>query len=207
MSPIKDFRKAIELNPKNADAWLWLGVALRRSNQPAEAQKAFDAIASKSIRTAFGPSSSSRKHLVPNSFLTETIARLDSLTSRELSSMPGTLQDFAQAVHNVISICRDAEQGFRGAAQAANEPTMKEMFQQYSAQRAQFAVELQGAVKALGFEATDPQGLGGMMHASWISLKSMVTGHDVHGILVETERAEDWSLKTYRVALGHDAAA
>jgi tetratricopeptide (TPR) repeat protein len=39
---IKDFRKAIELNPKNADAWLWLGVALRRSNQPAEAQKAFE---------------------------------------------------------------------------------------------------------------------------------------------------------------------
>ncbi len=38
---VKDFRKAIELNPKNADAWLWLGVALRRSNQPAEAQKAF----------------------------------------------------------------------------------------------------------------------------------------------------------------------
>jgi tetratricopeptide (TPR) repeat protein len=39
---IKDFRKAIDLNPKNADAWLWLGVALRRSNQPAEAQKAFE---------------------------------------------------------------------------------------------------------------------------------------------------------------------
>jgi tetratricopeptide (TPR) repeat protein len=38
---IKDFRKAIELNAKNADAWLWLGVALRRSNQPAEAEKAF----------------------------------------------------------------------------------------------------------------------------------------------------------------------
>ena len=39
---IKDFRKAIELNPKNADAWLWLGLALRRSNQPVEAQKAFE---------------------------------------------------------------------------------------------------------------------------------------------------------------------
>jgi uncharacterized protein (TIGR02284 family) len=116
--------------------------------------------------------------------------------------MSGTLQDFAQAVHNVISACRDAEQGFRGAAQAVNEAEMKEMFLQYSAQRAQFAVELQGAVKALGFEPTDPQGLGGMLHASWISLKSMVTGHDLHGILVEVERAEDWSLKTYRVALG-----
>jgi tetratricopeptide (TPR) repeat protein len=39
---IKDFRRAIELNPKNADAWVWLGVALRRSNQPVEAQKAFE---------------------------------------------------------------------------------------------------------------------------------------------------------------------
>jgi tetratricopeptide (TPR) repeat protein len=39
---IKDFHKAIELNPKNADAWVWLGVALRRSNQGADAQKAFE---------------------------------------------------------------------------------------------------------------------------------------------------------------------
>jgi uncharacterized protein (TIGR02284 family) len=116
--------------------------------------------------------------------------------------MPGTLQDFAQAVHNVISINRDAEQGFRGAAQAVNDPTLKQMFEQYSAQRAQFAVELQAAVRAMGFDATDPQGLGGMLHASWTSLKGMVTGHNVHGILVETERAEDWSLQTYRAALG-----
>jgi uncharacterized protein (TIGR02284 family) len=115
--------------------------------------------------------------------------------------MPGTLQDFAQAVHDVISINRDAEQGFRGAAQAVDTPVFKEMFQQYSAQRAQFAVELQGAVKALGYETTDPQGLGGMIHASWMSLKGLVTGHDVHGILVETERGEEWSLKTYRAAL------
>ena len=116
--------------------------------------------------------------------------------------MPGTLQDYAQAVHDVISVCRDAEQGYRGAAHAVNAPAMKEIFQQYSAQRAQFAAELQAAEKALGFETIDPQGLGGMLYASWISLKALVTGHDVHGILVEAERGEDWSLKTYRTALG-----
>ncbi len=115
--------------------------------------------------------------------------------------MPGTLQDFAQAVHDVISVNRDAEQGFRGAAQAVNSPALKEMFQQYSAQRARFAVELQAAVKGLGYETIDPQGLGGMMHASWISLKGLVTGHDPHAILSETERGEDYSLKTYRTAL------
>ncbi len=37
---IKDFRKAIELNPKNAEGWLWLGIALRRANQVEEAHQA-----------------------------------------------------------------------------------------------------------------------------------------------------------------------
>jgi tetratricopeptide (TPR) repeat protein len=37
---VKDFRKAIELNAKNADAWLWLGIALRHENQSDEARKA-----------------------------------------------------------------------------------------------------------------------------------------------------------------------
>src|SRR6516164_5646624 len=36
-----DFRKAIELDPKNADAWLWLGMSLRKENKNAEARQAF----------------------------------------------------------------------------------------------------------------------------------------------------------------------
>ena len=115
--------------------------------------------------------------------------------------MPGTLQDYAQAVHDVITINRDAEQGFRGAAHAVNDSSIKEMFAQYAAQRAGFATELKAAVKALGFEPIDPQGLGGMVRASWMSLKGMLTGHDAHAILVEAERGEDSSLETYRIAL------
>jgi uncharacterized protein (TIGR02284 family) len=79
---------------------------------------------------------------------------------------------------------------------------MKEMFEQYSAQRGQFATELQDAVKGLGFETINPQGLGGVLYAAWINLKGLVTGNDVHAILVEAARGEDWSLKTYRTALG-----
>ncbi len=37
---IADFRKAIELDPKNAEAYLWLGVALRKENKDAEARQA-----------------------------------------------------------------------------------------------------------------------------------------------------------------------
>lgn len=38
---IADFHKAIDLDPKNAEAWLWLGVALRKQNKDAEARQAF----------------------------------------------------------------------------------------------------------------------------------------------------------------------
>ncbi len=37
---IPDFRKAIQLDPKNSEAYLWLGIALRQSGQNAEARQA-----------------------------------------------------------------------------------------------------------------------------------------------------------------------
>ena len=38
---ITDFRKAIELDPKNAEAYLWLGLSLRKQNKNADARQAF----------------------------------------------------------------------------------------------------------------------------------------------------------------------
>jgi tetratricopeptide (TPR) repeat protein len=38
---IPDFQKAIDLDPKNAEAWLWLGLSLRKENRDDEARKAF----------------------------------------------------------------------------------------------------------------------------------------------------------------------
>jgi tetratricopeptide (TPR) repeat protein len=38
---IKDFQKAIELDPQTADAHLWLGLALRKANRNADARKEF----------------------------------------------------------------------------------------------------------------------------------------------------------------------
>jgi tetratricopeptide (TPR) repeat protein len=38
---IADFRKAIQLDAKNAEAYLWLGLSLRKDNKNAEAREAF----------------------------------------------------------------------------------------------------------------------------------------------------------------------
>jgi tetratricopeptide (TPR) repeat protein len=41
LSALADFRKAIELDPKNAEAYLWLGICLRKDNKDTEARQAF----------------------------------------------------------------------------------------------------------------------------------------------------------------------
>lgn len=38
---VADFHKSVELNPKDAEAWLWLGIALRKQNKNADARQAF----------------------------------------------------------------------------------------------------------------------------------------------------------------------
>ena len=38
---VADFRKAIALDSRNAEAWTWLGIALRKENKDAEARQAF----------------------------------------------------------------------------------------------------------------------------------------------------------------------
>jgi len=38
---VADFRQAIALDSRDADAWLWLGIALRKENKNAEARQAF----------------------------------------------------------------------------------------------------------------------------------------------------------------------
>ena len=38
---IADMKKAIEIDPKTADAYLWLGVSLRKAHRNAEARQAF----------------------------------------------------------------------------------------------------------------------------------------------------------------------
>jgi len=112
--------------------------------------------------------------------------------------------DYVPAVNSVIGVCKDAEEGFRGAANAVNDTSLKALFQEYSAQRAQFANELRTAVTNVGGKAEHSSAVLGTLHHGWIALKGVLTGHSAHQILEETERGEDLSLSRYRDALSHD---
>jgi uncharacterized protein (TIGR02284 family) len=109
--------------------------------------------------------------------------------------------DYLSAVNDVIAVCKDAEEGFRGGANAVKDQGLKTTFEQYSSQRGRFAEELRRVVTSLGLKAEDSSGVLGTLHHGWIALKGALTGHSEHQILEETERGEDLSVSRYREAL------
>ncbi|MBV9035153.1 MAG: PA2169 family four-helix-bundle protein [Acidobacteriaceae bacterium] len=115
--------------------------------------------------------------------------------------MTDASSDSVSAVNHVVAICKDAEEGFRGAANAVKNASLRTIFEQYSSQRAQFAQQLRAVMKEAGSEPANPSGVAGTLHRGWIILKGVLTGHSDHQILIETERGEDLSLSRYRDAL------
>jgi uncharacterized protein (TIGR02284 family) len=114
--------------------------------------------------------------------------------------MAETIHDFSAAIDKLITINRDAEQGFRAAADAVPDETLKRMFVDLSVERAKFASEIQECVRTLGFEPTNPLGTAGTLHGVWISLKGAVLDNKAHAVLEETEHGEYQSLQVYRQA-------
>lgn len=110
------------------------------------------------------------------------------------------------AIRDVVAICRDAEQGFRGAANAAQTPALRNLFEQLSLERGEFATELLHVARSLNLDIPNPAGVGGMVHAGWIELRSVLGRHDERDILAETARGEDMSLKVYQKALAMSLA-
>jgi len=115
--------------------------------------------------------------------------------------MAANSPDYLSAVNDVIAVCKDAEEGFRGAANAVKDSALKTVFEQYSSQRARFAQQLRTTVTSLGLKAEDSSAVLGSLHRGWIVLKGALTGHSEHQILEETERGEDLSVSRYREAL------
>lgn len=86
--------------------------------------------------------------------------------------MPENASDYSSAINGVIAVCKDTDEGFRGAAVA--EP---------------------------GLKPQDSSGVLGTLHHGWIELKGLLTGHSEHRILEQTEGGEDFSVSRYRDAL------
>ncbi len=113
-------------------------------------------------------------------------------------------KDYISWLNDLIETCKDAEQGFRDAADAVARQDLRELFNEYARQRSQFASELQNQVIRLGGDPEKTGSVSGSFHRGWINLKAAITGKDEHAILSEAERGEDAAVKNYQEALAQD---
>ena len=109
-----------------------------------------------------------------------------------------------EVLDSLIETLKDGQEGFKQAAEAVNDPTLKSLFLDYSQQRSRFAAALQSEARRHG--ETEPEtssSTAGAMHRGWINLKSAITGGDEHAVLAECERGEDSAVEQYKKALEH----
>jgi uncharacterized protein (TIGR02284 family) len=118
--------------------------------------------------------------------------------------MPDDVRDVLQ---KLIETCRDGETGYLHAAGLADDPELKNYFQQQSLERGRFRVALTEAVKKLGEATPDTSGSSAaVIHRAWFELKDDLGGGD-HTLLESVEQGEDRAKEGYASALESELPA
>jgi len=99
------------------------------------------------------------------------------------------------AVHvlnSLIETALDSADGYRKAAEKADNPRFKSLFETRARKREQLCSELKAEVRTFGGEPKDDGSMLAAAHRSFLDLKDKVTGSDEKAVIDEVERGEDF---------------
>lgn len=103
-------------------------------------------------------------------------------------------------VSELAHICRDGQAGFRDAAEHAQDPPLKSLFQTLSQERGSFANELESALETIGYNVAQRGTAPGTMHRAWMDLKQSLGAGDQQ-LLDHAEQGEDAIKEAYDKAV------
>jgi uncharacterized protein (TIGR02284 family) len=104
-------------------------------------------------------------------------------------------------LRHLIETCRDAERGFRTAADEVKEPELKRLFLRLAEQRRRFAGTLLPFAQQLGGPPAGDGTTAGALHRAWMRLKATVAGNPDRAVLEEAARGERVALAAYDEAV------
>lgn len=114
-----------------------------------------------------------------------------------------TTEQTVNVLNELIHTSEDGRQGFLAAAEKAEDPSLKSLFQERSRLCGMAASELQQIVRSLGAEPTDSGSVSGAIHRGWVKVKAAVGDNNI-AVLEEVERGEDVAKGAYMQALRAD---
>jgi uncharacterized protein (TIGR02284 family) len=109
--------------------------------------------------------------------------------------------DVLEALTSLLETCRDAERGFRTAADVVADSALKRLFSAYAHQRAEFARELEGELVRLGGTPPRHGTLAGALHRALMNVRAAIDSREERSVMDEAERGEDAAIAAYAEAL------
>lgn len=112
-------------------------------------------------------------------------------------------KDIVSTLNDLIETNCDGEKGYKTCAEDAGDrtPELRTLLAARQQEYGAAATELQQLVRAHGGDPVEHGSTGGVLHRTWVDIKTAITGHDDGIVLNECEHREDATLKSYRKAI------
>ena len=115
--------------------------------------------------------------------------------------MLGINEKIIETLEHLIAIANGGKYGYEKAALDIKDTVLKQMFMQYSLERAGYVDELKREVTRLGGSSHTGSGPLGALHRTWMDIKSVITSGERKTILKTCITGEEAALKAYTEAL------
>ena len=107
-------------------------------------------------------------------------------------------ENYIKQLQRLLTIVNDGKEGYLKAAADIESPSLKEKFTNFSNDRKEIANELEAKITEMGGTATNRDGdTIGLMHRSWLSIKTALTKHDEQAVLETCRNGDQASLDVY----------
>lgn len=126
------------------------------------------------------------------------------MTLETVSTLEETTVD---TLRDLVQVNIDSRDGFREAASATSNPTLKGEFETFARERARQADELLTFVDLNGNERDVEGSYAAKLHRTWINIRTALSSDHVQVVLDEAERGEDVIKAAYEDALKKTAGS
>jgi uncharacterized protein (TIGR02284 family) len=113
----------------------------------------------------------------------------------------------SQVARDLIETLQDGRTGFADAAdklEATNRAEWATTLRRFSAQRADFAAELEKLGAAYGDDVHEDGSVAAKVHRGWMAVKDKLSGSDADGVLDAAVSGENHTVSEYDEALAKD---
>jgi uncharacterized protein (TIGR02284 family) len=104
------------------------------------------------------------------------------------------------ALNDLIKVTIDSADGYRKAAEAADNHAFRTIFMERASERDAIVADMQQYVRAQGETPEDDGSMVAGLHRIFLNLRDVVTGSDDKAIVAEVERGEDYIKARYEKA-------